>query len=242
MWRIDKATAFLRASPHGIVGTIQIDISPPHHLSSKKMNNTKYIIIGLLVFIAVSIATVFGLKVYRERHFVTTIDTTIDQLKTEAQKTHPKDSAAEGMQKAATDLIEKNLAKQPDDQKKALVAANTFWGFYYVNVRERKNFCNEQGVDIAPFVVAFTEGHKNELRKFRTITKLSDEGNETRYKLVQPAMRGVIAQDMADIATQEKVSLKAACQIFVDSGTEMAAAMNLTKLQPAVAAALAAVP
>jgi type II secretory pathway pseudopilin PulG len=215
-----------------------------HQLAS--MDNTKRtiigIIIGILIFVAALAAIGYSMRANRTRVMTEAADKAFEQMRTEANKTHPNDTTGEGIQQAATTMIEKSLAGETDATKKARLAGNTFSGYYYGNMRVRKAYCQEQGVDISPFTNAFADMHKTELRKARQAAKLTDEIIDTRFAILQPQMTKLISQDMRGIADDQKISLKEACQLFVEQGKELAAEMHVSKQQPSLAAALAAIP
>ncbi len=210
------------------------------------MDNTKRtvigIIIGILIFVAALAAIGYGMRANRTRVMTAAADKAFEQMRTEANKTHPNDTTGEGMHQAATSMIEKSLAGETDATKKARLAGNTFSGYYYGNLRTRKTYCSEQGVDISPFTNEFAQIHTNELRKAREAAKLTDEIIDNRFAILRPHMEKTVAQDMKDIADDQKISLKAACQLFADQGKALAAEMHVSKQQPMLAAALAAIP
>ncbi len=202
------------------------------------MGRAGKILVFILAFGAVSVLTRTALDSYGKRRAVAKAEQALDQLKKDAASNHPNATASEAMQREASAQMSSNLAAQTSDRKRLETAAGNFMGFYLVNVRERDEYCRERGVDIGPFVAAFQRGHTNELGKARDALAGTPFGEDELYKRLKPQLTSVIAQDMQDIAAQNKISVKQACELVAENGASLAAEMHLSKAQPAVHRAL----
>ncbi len=194
--------------------------------------------LGILAFIAAFLAVKYGMQAYREHQSVAKVEQSLSQMQTEAAQKHPDAPASIALQQLATEQASKKIASETDAQKRASTAADMFWGFYFINVRERPEFCREQGTDIQPFVKAFEKGHTKELTQARTIYARSSADENKVYALLKTQFRKMIQQDMNDIAIANKITLKEACQLISENGESLAKEMHLSKVQPAVYQAL----
>ena len=194
--------------------------------------------LGILAFIIAFLAVKYGMQVYREHQAVAKVEQSISQMQTEAAQKHPDVPASIALQQVAIEQAYKKMASETDVQKRASSAADMFWGFYFINVRERPEFCREQDTDIQPFVKAFENGHIKELAQAKTIYARSSVDENKLYALLKSQFRKMIQQDMNDIATANKVTLKEACQLISENGESLAKEMHLSKAQPAVYQAL----
>lgn len=202
------------------------------------MSRAVKIIIFILAFAATSAITRAALDSYGKRKAVAKAEQTLDQLKKDAAAKHPDVPAAEALQREASAHMSRNLAAETNERKRLETAAGNFMGFYLVNVRERNEYCRERGVDIGPFIAAFQSGHTTELTKARAALATAQIGEDELYKRLKPQLAQVIAQDMQDIAAQNKISIKQACELVSENGAALAAEMHLSKAQPAVHRAL----
>ncbi|MGH8556766.1 MAG: hypothetical protein ACRESZ_04755 [Methylococcales bacterium] len=130
------------------------------------------------------------------------------------------------------------MSAETNDQKRANTAADMFWGFYFVNVRERSEFCEEQATNIQTFVKAFEKIHVNEFSKAKSIYARSSADENKVYTLLKPQLRKIILQDMNDIAATNKITLKQACELIAENADVLVKEMHLSKAQPAVYYAL----
>jgi len=160
----------------------------------------------------------------------------------DAARARPDLPAAEAMRQDALARSEQRLAAESDLAKRGRVAADTFWGFYFVNTRMRREFCSEQGVDVTAFVSAFERAHMNELAKARSLYARSGMDETLLYEGLRPTARKVIEQDMHDIAAAQGLSLSQACEALASAAEELVPEMHLSKMQPAIFKALVAAP
>ncbi len=194
--------------------------------------------LGILAFIITFLAGKYGIEAYREHQAVSKVEQSLSKMQTEAAQKYPDAPVSIALHQVATEQASKKIASETDVQKRASIAADMFWGFYFSNVRERPEFCREQGADIQPFVKAFEKGHAKEFTQARTIYARSSADESEVYALFKPQLRKMIQQDMNDIATANKVTLKEACQLIAENGESLAKEMHLSKMRPAVYQAL----
>ena len=165
-------------------------------------------------------------------------DNGFEQLKADAVGQHPDAPVSEAIRQESVESATKKLNVETDAQKRAQSAAAMFWGFLFVNTRERAEFCREQGVDIQPFVSAFEQAHANQIAKAKSILARTATDEEKLYTEIEPLLRKAVVQDMNDIATAKKISLKSACQFISNNALALAGDMHISKVQPTVYNAL----
>lgn len=202
------------------------------------MGRAGKILVFILAFAAASVLTRTALDSYRKRNAVAKAEQALDQLKQDAAAKHPGVTQSEAIKREASAQMSSNLAAQSNERKRLEAAAGNFLGFYLVNVREREQYCRERGVDIGAFVTAFQRGHATELSKAREALASAPFAEDELYKSLKPQLAAVITQDMHDIAAQNKISDKQACELVAENGAALAAEMHLSKAQPAVHRAL----
>ena len=196
--------------------------------------------LSVAVFVVAFLGVKYGVQSYRNYQAGANTEKFMNQLQTDAVQKHPDVSASEALAQEVTALAAQKLASEGDAAKRASTAADMFWGFYFINVRARPEFCREQGIDIGRFVEAFETGHVNELAKARSIYARSSVDENTIYAGIKPHLRKSIVQDMNDIAAANKVTVREACQLVADNADTLAAEMHLSKAQPAIFQALSA--
>jgi hypothetical protein len=196
-------------------------------------DNTKKIV-SMLVFVAALLAVRYAFDAYREHAAMNEASNTLEQIKSDAAREHPELPASVAMQQEAVAMTSERLDNESDAEKKLTLAAGNFFGFYLINVRERADYCRNNGVDIAPFVSTFQMLHVVELERARDIIAGTDATEEKIYTVIQPQLGPLIEQDMHDIAKHYNLTIKEACELFVTKGDVIANNMQLSKIQPAV--------
>ena len=194
--------------------------------------------LAVAAFIIAFIAVKYGMQAYREHQSVAKVEQSLNQLQSDATQKHPDVPVSVAVQQEATEQASKKIAAETNDQKRANTAADMFWGFYFVNVRERPEFCGEQGTNIQSFVKAFERIHAKEYSKAKSIYAQSSADENKVYSLLKPQLRKMILQDMNDIASTNKVTLKQACELIAENSDALVKEMHLSKVQPAVYQAL----
>jgi len=206
------------------------------------MNGFRKKILTLLVFVAAFFMVRYGMDLYHEHTTVAKIEQLMENIKKEGVQKHADAPVSEAMHKEAVEQTSVKLKSEPDKRKRLETAAGNFFGFFLVNTRERAEFCREQGVDIAMFVSAFERGHTTELANARSALSNSSVSEDKLYAMLKPQLRKVIEQDMRDIASANKISLREACELISKEGTKLATEMHISKVQPDVYRVLAGSP
>ena len=158
----------------------------------------------------------------------------------EAVRKNPDVLPSEAMRQDAVARAEARMASQTDAGKRAATAADTFWGFFFVNTRMRPEYCSAHGVDIKQFVAEFERIHQKEVATARRLYAQRGMDENKLYEAIRPTASKVIEQDMQDIAKTQKVSAKTACELLNQATAEIVGQMHISKMQPAVFSALSA--
>ncbi|MCG6871360.1 MAG: hypothetical protein LJE84_03635 [Gammaproteobacteria bacterium] len=123
-------------------------------------------------------------------------------------------------------------------QQRAFQAARRFRSYYRANVRERRDWCAEKGVDIGPFVEAFIYEHRKELVRAGMLLRRYAADEEQLDQQGQDRLRDAIATEMRDVAQANGISQKQACQLVADRGARLAAQVQFARVQPETFSAL----
>jgi hypothetical protein len=175
---------------------------------------------------------------YRDRAIASAADAKFAQLKANAAKNSPGTPEAVAVEKEASAEIGNLMSSTTDEAKRRQNAVGVFYGFYFVNVRSRVDYCNEQGVSIQPFIDLFTQNHAKVRDMAKPILEKNGENEEKLYAAIKTQLRGMTDTDMAYIASSNKTDAKGACQIIATRAETIADKMQLSKMQPAVYRAL----
>ncbi len=191
-------------------------------------------LISVAVFLIAFLVVKYGVQYYQEQTAVSTASQSIEQIRKDAALNHPNTDLSTAMQQEATSKAQTKLTNQTDGKKQLQDAAGMFMGFFLINTRTRPEFCNEQGVNIQTFVTAFEKQHESELTKARHVILDSAMDENKLYSMLQPQLQKLIIQDMKDIASTNKLSIKDACVLIADNGEALATQMHISKTQPKV--------
>jgi hypothetical protein len=195
-------------------------------------------ILAVAAFGIAFVAVKYGIQAFRDYQAADKVEQSLTQLQADATRKHSDIPVSEAMQLEAIEQTSNKLAAEPDEQKRAARAANFFWGFYFINVRERPEFCEEHGTRIQSFVGAFEKIHASEYTSAKTIYARMAEDESKIYTLIKPQLRKMIVLDMSDIAATNKITLKQACELIEENAEALVKEMHLAKMQPAVYRAL----
>lgn len=154
------------------------------------------------------------------------IKTQVDTLKAEAAKQHPGMAQSDAMKEVATAQATE-LLKKGDAQTRARTAASIFFGSYYMNTRARPAYCQQRGVNLAPFVAAFDRAHREELNRAREIFLDAGIDPESMVPKIQNQFVSMVDQDMKDFAAGAQVAPESACDLFNQNSTIIAEAIQL---------------
>ena len=123
-------------------------------------------------------------------------------------------------------------------ESKAQEAAGQFLGFYLVNVRARREYCQRLGVDITPFVKAFSAEHKDLYEKSRKIIARGpyspNQVEEKLYNMMQPTIQTTVGDAMRTMGSEVHASEQQVCAAFNANGAKVANAFQLSTLNPAL--------
>jgi hypothetical protein len=193
----------------------------------------KYII-PIISFAAAFFAVKYGMDYYREYSAVNSANAEIEAIRENAQKNNPDEPEVLAVQKAAIKIVEEKINSKGTQKEKVQTAAGTFLGFYLVNYRQRAEYCQNQGVDIAPFKTAFKNSHKNEYAIAVKAISASPSDVDKLYKMLKPQLVTVIEQDMEFIASENGVSIGEACKLISENADILVPDMHISVMQPAV--------
>ena len=193
----------------------------------------------ILIGVAVAgLAGYEGLKWVAERNRPTAADVTreVDALRSEAAQKHPGMSQTDAMKQVAAAKAGDMMRKASPDQR-VRMAANVFYGSYFMNTRVRPAWCRDRGVDIGPFAAAYERAHAAELSKARAAYAGTGRAPEDILPIVEPELRRMVEQDMKDVGDSMKLSPEKTCAAFNENADAFARAIQLP---PAIREALMA--
>jgi hypothetical protein len=200
---------------------------------------TALTVLGVFIaFILIKTVVKSVLRAPRESESVGMAEKTWERLQADATKKHPDIPRSEAIQRESSARATEKLTSETDDLKRTNAAADMFWGFFFINTRARHQFCQEQGVDLQPFVQVFEHAHKNEITKARSIYARASMNEEKLYSLIKSEARQMVVQDMNDIAASNKFSIKEGCQMLSDNANAFVQEMHISKVHPMVFKAL----
>lgn len=166
-----------------------------------------------------------------------TLQVQMERLKVDAAKGKPGEPVAIAMQELATEQNAAKLATQSGD-KKAETAADMYIGFLLINTKARPAFCKEQGIEIPAWIEAFENVNAAETARAREIHAKTGFHEDRMYALAADQFKKLVAEDINEIASDSKVSLRDACKVFEDRADEIAINMSYEKSQPTAYKAL----
>lgn len=189
-------------------------------------------------FLGGMVVTKFAIEGYRATKGVNSAQAELMKMKTDAVSARPDLAPSKAFIEAASKNAESTLASADTADKKLSVAAEQFFGFYFINVKTRYEYCDKLGVDISPFVNAFKAIHAQEYRIASDAVAREKYNPEWVLSKMAPSMRSIIDQTMNDAAQQYKVTPKDICTGLAEHGPESAAGLALQKLAPKIYGAL----
>lgn len=169
-----------------------------------------------------------GLKWLGTQQKTTAADVAVqmDTLRAEAAQKHPGMSQTDAMKQVAAAKAGDMIRNAPEKQR-AMVAANVFYGSYFMNTRVRPAWCRERGVDLSPFAAAFERVHGDELAKAKAAYAGTGKSPEDILPVVERELRRMVEQDMKDVAGGTKTPLDKVCGLFNDNADAFANAIQL---------------
>jgi hypothetical protein len=183
------------------------------------------ILIGAAV---VGLAGYEGLKWLAKQNRPTAADVTkeVDALRAEASQKHPGMSQTDAMKQVAAAKAGDMMRKAPTAQR-VQMAANVFYGSYFMNTRVRPAWCRDRGVDISPFASAYERVHGEELSKAKAAYAGTEHSPENILPIIEPELRRMVEQDMKDVGDSLKLSPEKTCSAFNDNADAFARAIQL---------------
>ena len=158
-----------------------------------------------------------------------------NELKEIASNREEGELEAEAIQRAATDKVNELIQNNNSLLEKKKTASSTFMGFYLVNSRERRKFCNQLNIDISGFTNKFEAMHSEEYEIAKKYLLADSISPEDLYKMINEQLEEAIRIDMRDIAkTYASGSLTEACALFQDQGDVLAENIHIAKMQPKI--------
>ena len=157
---------------------------------------------------------------------VADVKSEVDKLKAEAAKKHPGMAQSDAMKEVSIERAGEML-KTGDAETRAKTAAGLFYGSYFMNTRARPAYCKQRGVDLAPFVAAFDQAHREELARARDIFVRGGIDPESMATTVQGQFAAMVDQDMKDFAAGANVQPDSACELFNQNSKIIAEAIQL---------------
>jgi hypothetical protein len=150
----------------------------------------------------------------------------VERMKAQAALEHPGLTASEALKQTAATQAGKHLEAQSPEAR-AQVAAEMFFGYYFLNTRVRVAYCRARQVDLGPFVKAFDREHAAELARARAIFAAQGTDPETLVPVMHETFLPVVEQDMKDIAASVEAPLDRACVLFNDNAATLAKSIAL---------------
>ena len=129
---------------------------------------------------------------------------------------------ADALREAGLAQVSEKLKAAESAEARALTAAETFFGFLYMNTKARVAWCRERGVDIGPFARAFTDYNATELKRATEVFAANGTDPESLWPMTQAGMMEVVAQDMQGVATSNNIPLEKTCAFFNEHAAEIA--------------------
>lgn len=169
-----------------------------------------------------------GLKWLAKQNRPTAADVTkeVDALRAEAAQKHPGMSQTDAMKEVAAAKAGE-MMRNTSPERRAQMAANVFYGSYFMNTRVRPAWCRERGVDISPFASAYERAHGEELSKAKAAYAGTGRSPEEMLPIVEPELKRMVGQDMADVGASLKLTPEKTCEQFNENADAFARAIQL---------------
>lgn len=178
--------------------------------------------------IVAGIAGYEGLKWYARHRQPTAaeVKAEVDSLRAEAAKQHPGMSQTDAMKQVAQAKATEML-NDADARTRRQMAAQVFYGAYFLNTRFRPAYCTQLGVDIAPFVAAYNQAHADELTRAQAVFAGTGQPPEAILTVAGAELTRMAAQDMRDIGAAQHAAPDATCRLFNENASTFASAIAL---------------
>ncbi|MGM3275652.1 hypothetical protein [Ralstonia sp. 24A2] len=161
----------------------------------------------------------------------------VEALREKAVSQHPNQPVPYAMAEEATKASGERLSSSSGESK-AQEAAGQFLRFYLVNVRARREYCQRLGIDITPFVEAFSAEHRDLYKKSRRIIARGpyppDQVEDRLYNMMLPTLQTTVGDAMQTMGSEVHASKQQVCAAFSANGAKIASAFQLATLNPAL--------
>ena len=198
------------------------------------------IIIGAVALIAGFVIVQRFLHQARAHDAKVDANRAIEQALSNGVKNRPDLPVPAAQRQGLADQMSADLNAEQDPAKRARMAAEMFWGFYYLNTRARYDYCKEKGVDIVKFTRAFSGAHIDALNKARAIYAKAGANEYKLYDDMQRELKRMVVADQMQLANMNGQSVEESCEWTAKNADKLVDALDFTKMQPEVYKVLAA--
>ena len=196
-------------------------------------------LLSLAAAVLVFFVAKYAVMGFQGRDPVATTSNTYEQMEANAVASRPDLPKSIAVREEAREQAQGVLSGSPTVAQRERNAADIFWSFYFLNTRARAAYCTERGVDIAPFVAAFSKAHAMELGKAKAIYRRDGASEDAQYRQGESVAAHVVADDMKGVAGLQGMSEAEACQLFADRADEVVQKVLLANVSPPVYETLA---
>lgn len=197
------------------------------------MKNIGQKAIWFIVFVVAFFIAKYAVTGFRTEHADRNFDNKIEALQQEAESNNPTLSKSDAWQKEGKEQAAKQVANASSYEKKK-IAADMFSGFYYVNVKARKEYCDNLGVDISLFISAFKSVNSAEYKIMQSIGALP----ASELNKLDAQFKSTVNQAMIDASNQYKMTTTQVCEAFQENADAVAKEISFKILVPSAYAAL----
>lgn len=178
----------------------------------------------IILVLVVAIAAAGSFLLYRQAHSQWSkedFDGEYAELQAEAAKREGM-LKADALREAGLNQVSGKLKAAKGADARALVAAETFFGFLYMNTKARLAWCSARGVDIAPFARVFTDYNAMQLKRATEVFSANGADPESLWAMTRDGMMEIVEQDMQGVATSNNIPLEKTCDFFNEHAAEIA--------------------
>jgi len=194
-------------------------------------------IVSFVAFVVAKDLVKTGMNEYNEHKAVQKAYTEFSEVEKEAKIRSQKKGTmrVEEMKEMYQRKAINDLNSYTDKDKKRDSALTNFMGYYLINIKTRKEFCNNYGIDISDYINEFARGNKSELDLARKYVFKKKEAENKIYNLTQKQLKEMIQIDMDDISNNYGLSHTDTCKLFSgDNGISLGKEMKFSKQQPLI--------
>lgn len=193
---------------------------------SASANVTKF---GVVIF---AVLAVNFYPIYKSQNAAKILDSEINKSIAQANaNTKEGGNVADTLREESIEKANKKIESGSESEKK-VAAASQFFGYYFVNIKTRKDYCLNLGVAITNFVKEFESIHANDLNNARRILKTTIEAENNFYTTSQSSFEKILNVEMPAQATQLNVTEKELCEALEIDATNIAQSMRFSDLMP----------